>query len=299
MIPDLFLTNDVERGCGGSRDEGDAYMCTGTSSDGMPPEHFLLDPVKSVLGWQRGVYLIPENPNEPTGLHHALVFLGMSGKDSDDTGYPSPWSFLKETIHGVSRKIPKPLLRSEKAKYLVQYRSRMFFVHSKAIPTFDYKLVPPGVQGVDRPLTFCKHRDDWVENREQWELTLSDGIAGFHPWHPEGECKSKGDKTLLRDLYTWDRCSAALRDLSWFLHKDAEPVTTTNNMFRVEMPAFKFSGYIPTWPEGLPEGIEQDLWLPGIFMSTPITHFEIPHSDPDHVAEEIEELGFDVAITEW
>lgn len=128
---------------------------------------------------------------------------------------------------------------------------------------------------------------------------LTDGIAGFHPWPPSGTCKFQEEKHDLFDLYVWDRCSVALRDLSWFLHKDAEPVTTTQNMFRVKMPAFQFSGYIPLWPEEIPKEIERDAWLPGIFMSTPITHFEIPYSDPDHVAEEIEELGFDVAVTEW
>jgi hypothetical protein len=122
------------RGCG-ERKKGGIYFCCGVSSgNGLPIEKFILDPaIKWPLKFQRGIKAIKREYDNPNSIVDLIVFVGKQF-------YKSPWDFIEETRRfGASRRISSEVAASI-LKQLTPYKSRMVFVHSKAIPDFDYEL---------------------------------------------------------------------------------------------------------------------------------------------------------------
>lgn len=116
----------MKRACGDSRIENGLYMCVDVSPYGKDISYFLLDPTK------------------PCDLRPFRTPIIVEGKEHNDIAvyvgkqfYPFVPDFVEESrVMGLSRRIPKnfPFER------LTPYKSRMFFVHERAIPMFDYHI---------------------------------------------------------------------------------------------------------------------------------------------------------------
>ncbi len=114
----------MKRACGDKRVENGLYMCVNVSSYGKPIEYFLLDPTKSCDLKPFRTPIIVE------GKEHNDIAIYVGKKF-----YPFVPDFVEESrVMGISRRIPKnfPFER------LTPYKSRIFFVHERAIPLFDY-----------------------------------------------------------------------------------------------------------------------------------------------------------------
>jgi len=242
------------RGCG-DRTEGMPYACCGTSADGMPIEHFVIDPAIPWPGqFQRGTKILPRNPNNPQSVNDLVIFVG-------EKYYQSAWDFVEETRRfGASRKM-SPSLPFEK---LTPGKSRMVFVHSKAIPKFTFTLQR------EAPLHGCKLKD-----APGWE-----GLeAGEHP------CVEKRHT-----------CVFALNDLSELLHPEANPDSWHEYGFRIVMPSFSYVGIYPGGPHTPPSSNE---WQIGIFLALPLTHIEFKNKAHKEAKERAEKAGFETAVLEW
>lgn len=110
----------VTRGCG-SRKAGGIYACCGLSSDGLPIEHFLIDPVRALaVGCFRAPILL-DDP-DCAEVKHLAIWVGAEF-------YASPWDFIEETRRlGASRRIPGEFDFSQ----LTPGLSRMVLVHPRA-----------------------------------------------------------------------------------------------------------------------------------------------------------------------
>ncbi|MFA5376733.1 MAG: hypothetical protein WC455_13375 [Dehalococcoidia bacterium] len=105
------------RGCG-TRKPGGLYLCCGTSPDGQPVEHFLIDPAVPLdVEPFRTPRLFEKN-----GLNHALVYIG-------EEFYSSVPKFIDETrMMGVSRRIPANFPIDK-----LREGSTMMMVHRRAV----------------------------------------------------------------------------------------------------------------------------------------------------------------------
>lgn len=120
----------VERGCG-EREEGGIYLCCGLSKDGKPIEDFIIDPV---IPWNSEPFRSPQlifsypDSGERKGFYDVLVYVGSKY-------YPYISDFVEECReYGGSRRIPENFPINK----LTPFKSRMIFVHKRAIPKFDY-----------------------------------------------------------------------------------------------------------------------------------------------------------------
>lgn len=85
-----------ERGCG-TRKAGGLYLCSGMSPDGMPVEHFLIDPVVPL---DTKPFRAPQIV-EKDGVNRVLVWIGKEF-------YASVPAYIEEARHmGISRRIPR------------------------------------------------------------------------------------------------------------------------------------------------------------------------------------------------
>lgn len=250
------------RGCG-DRKEGAGYVCCGVGAEGMPIEYFVVDPAIPWPGeFQRGVKILPRSPKEPDGLQDLAIFVGK--KD-----YPSAWDFVEEARRfGASRKISENLPLEKLTPGLDG--SRMVFIHSRAIPGFDYVL--------DRkktPLRGCVEFQFYVDHKDLWVDT---GKSGIH--------------------VDEQKCTFALRDLA-FLLSAIETYRTedffTPDFYRVVMPSFSYQAKYPTEPETyLPKN-----WKIGIFLALPLTHIEFCRKPNPKVVEKAAKAGFETVTLEW
>jgi hypothetical protein len=110
-----------QRGCG-ARKAGGVYLCTETSSNGVPVEHFVFDPPRPFEYEPfRAPILFPDPHVE--GLNHVLIWIG-------EEFYPSPLDFIEELKQcGVSRRIPNEFQYDK----LTPGSSKMMFVHPRAV----------------------------------------------------------------------------------------------------------------------------------------------------------------------
>lgn len=113
----------MKRACG-SRVENGLYLCIDMSPYGKDISYFLLDPTKpcSLKPFRTPIIIEGKKHND------IAVYVGKEY-------YPFVPDFIEEgRVMGLSRRIPKnfPFER------LTPYKSRMFFVHERAIPKFDY-----------------------------------------------------------------------------------------------------------------------------------------------------------------
>jgi len=281
----MYLTTEppAGRGCGKKRDEGGLYASCGVGEEGMPIEHFLFDPVRP-RSWQRGYEILADS----YGTHHLIIYIGQSGKEADDSGYPSAWDYIEETrLYGASRKLPRTILNNPDFVKLENGKSQMILVHAKAIPLFDYEL-----NREERPLYGCKLFQDFVDNPERWQSLKN--IAGYHPV----KCKF-WQAVEYHELQ--ERCTLALRDLAYFSRDWTntddiiEPVERDWQRFTAKGPSYEFTGNVPKLPEYTGEKLS---WASGAFMSLPF-HFEIPHSDKNNIASKVAQTGIAVEVVDW
>lgn len=127
----MFTTTEPPdgRGCG-ERDGGVPYACCGFSEDGTPIEFYVVDPAIPWPGeFQRGVKILPRNPQDVDSINDLVIFISKND-------YPSPWDFVEETRRfGASRKLSHNLPFDK----LMPGKSRMVFIHSRAIPSYQAK----------------------------------------------------------------------------------------------------------------------------------------------------------------
>lgn len=241
------------RGCG-ERSEGMPYVCCGLSPFGKPIESFVVDPAIPWPGkFQRGTKILPRNSKDPNSINDLVIFVG-------EQFYQSAWDFVEEVRRfGASRKV-SPTLPFEK---LSPGKSRMVFVHSKAIPNFIFTLQS------EAPLPDCK-----LKNAPGW---AEGDYAGMHPF-----------------VETETPCTFALRDLTSII-KYVIP-TGTDYGFRVEMPSFCYEGQYLGYPHDHSEVTIN--WRIGVFLALPLTHIEYkkrPHKEADARAKK---AGFDTVVME-
>ena len=204
--------NPINGRCCGTRQEGAVYACCGVSPWGRPIEAYIVDPARLWLpGFQRGVKIVSRYPKED--VNDLYIFVGKSF-------YPSPWDFVEETRgYGVSRKVIPTLPFDQ----LTPGKSEMVFVHSRAIPTFDYTC------DREAPLSHC---------HQIGEAGWDNVDAGWHP--------------------NTSPCTFALRDLTYTIASKMVRIREDEETFDVELPAFTYRGRIPrkvaddqTWEVGV------------------------------------------------
>lgn len=266
----MFTTTEPPdgRGCG-ERDGGIPYACCGFSEDGTPIEFYVVDPAIPWPGeFQRGVKILPRNPKDPESINDLVIFVGKKF-------YESPWDFVEEARRfGASRKLPHNLPFDQ----LSPDESRMIFVHSRAIPDFDYECYR------ERPYYGC---------------------SCF--WTAQGEAQGEGKY----DKATWEEavpgwhyhqlqqpCTHALRDLAFLVHGDIEPDptnVTSNVIYQVNMPSFSYQAKYPVSPNY--RAIKGD-WGVGIFMALPLTHIEYCRQADEGSQPKAEAAGFKTVVME-
>lgn len=113
----------MTRGCG-SRTENSLYICVPISPFGRPVEYFLLDPPKLTNLKPFRTPIIIEHKDKK--VKDVAIWVG-------EQFYPFVPDFIEETREmGISRRIP----RNFPIEKLTPHKSRMFFIHSRAIPAF-------------------------------------------------------------------------------------------------------------------------------------------------------------------
>lgn len=253
----MITTKEVPNGRGcGKRSTESPYICCGLAVNGAPIEDFIIDPAIPWPGeFQRGVKILPRNSKDFNSVNDLVIFVGRGF-------YPSPWDFVEEVKRfGVSRKVPKNLPFEQ----LTPGESRMIFVHSKVIPTFDYEA------NRDRPYYGCRHFfTDGNYDKEKWEKSVS----GWHS--PEKPC------------------THALRDLAFFSHGDISP-TDSKCTYLVNMPSFTYEAKYPTRPYSKYD----TTWNVGIFMALPITHIEYCQKADVKSRENATTAGFETVVLEY
>jgi len=115
----------MTRGCG-NRSENSLYLCVPTSPFGKEIEYFLLDPVMvcNLKAFRTPIII----EHKDSKIKDVAIWIG-------EQYYPFVSDFIEESREmGVSRRIP----RNFPIEKLTPHKSRMFFIHSRAIPDFEY-----------------------------------------------------------------------------------------------------------------------------------------------------------------
>lgn len=117
----------VKRACGANRVDGGLYLAIPTSPFGKDISYFLIDPCKIVNLKPFRTPIIVER-KDGSKISDIIVYIGKQF-------YPFVSDFLEESrLYGISRRIPK----SFPFERLTPFESRMFFIHERAIPLFEY-----------------------------------------------------------------------------------------------------------------------------------------------------------------
>lgn len=130
------------RGCG-KRVKGGLYVCTSLSPNGLPLEHFIIDPPVEYNGENLRSPIIFERE----GINHIMMWVGKEN-------YPYASDFIEEVRRfGCSKRIPSDFPIEK-----LQPGSLMFLVHPRAIITNWESLPAP---------TYCpKDREDHLSKSE-------------------------------------------------------------------------------------------------------------------------------------
>ena len=125
----MIIPCSGQRGCG-TREEGGLYMCVGVSPTGTPIEEFILDPAREF----RGKHFLSPILYERNGIYDILIWVGAEF-------YPFVPDFIEEAQWmGISRKIRTNFPIDK----LTPGESRMILIHKRAIPKFEYEVLPTG-----------------------------------------------------------------------------------------------------------------------------------------------------------
>lgn len=123
----------VKRGCG-TRKKGGVYWEVGMGPDGMPLEHFLIDPPTPLPEEYQGMSRqgVTTYTDPKTGVTHVLDWVG-------EEHYPNVMDFTEEVRRfGLSRRIPKNFDFS-----LITEKSRILLIHRRAIIRNCYEYPAP------------------------------------------------------------------------------------------------------------------------------------------------------------
>jgi len=158
------------RNCGTSRTQNGLYICIETSEFGRPVEYFLLDStIPTDLKPFRTPIIIERK--DGSKINDIVVYIGKQF-------YPFVSDYIEECrLLGISRRIP----RDFPIEKLTPNESRMFLVHERAIPLFDYavqKDCPRKMKHSKKPGSTCVF-DLWslsaLENfGDKHKVTLTD-----------------------------------------------------------------------------------------------------------------------------
>jgi hypothetical protein len=124
----VAVTSGAQRGCG-YREPGGAYLAVPLVADGVPVEHFLIDPPAVVDGDALGLSAVGVTLVERDGVTHIMDIVGREH-------YPTVADFIEEVRRlGVSRRVSSTLEFSR-----VTSESRLLLLHPHAdianAPTF-------------------------------------------------------------------------------------------------------------------------------------------------------------------
>jgi hypothetical protein len=115
----------MTRSCG-NRISGGLYLSVPTSPFGMPVEYFLIDPTKITNLKPFRTPIIIEHKDKK--VNDIAIWVG-------EQFYPFVSDFIEEAREqGISRRIP----RNFPIEKLTPHKSKMFFIHSRAVPNFEY-----------------------------------------------------------------------------------------------------------------------------------------------------------------
>jgi hypothetical protein len=263
----MILTAPCKRGCGSKRKEGGIYLCTGMSQYGSPIEDFIHDPVKPYL---EKYHRSPEVIKEENGYYNVKMWVGSNY-------YKSPWFFVEETRRfGLSRHVSKNIPLEK----LTPFMSMIDLIFPFAVPTFDYDCYGEGWYwdnckvnthwSIDQP---GKHRENKFVNEE---------LKGY-----------------------WKFCTFAHKDLSlYFANENQFSANAEGTEFTIHFPnkydeEFTYDGVTPDVEcENI---LNKKNWLPGIVLSLPLTHIEIPHSVKKEDESRIDEVAkyIPIVVTEY
>ena len=249
------------RGCG-SRKSGKLYLCTGLSPSGVEIDTLVIDPAIPFEGEFKRGYSLVEDKN---GIYHVFIFVGKSF-------YPSPWHFVEEVRRGgVSRNVGNNFPIDK----LTPGASRMLFVHSKAIPLFDYETAT-------KWYPYCRHQPE--QDRPGWHNLLN--ITSPSPYGSP--------------------CAHALRDLStleevphkWEDDQIGQPIKVTRPSIAYTLnPPVKVSGTsFYDLNSAMVRGLE---WGVGIFLATLVTHVEAKDYLPQGPSERVYKAGFNLEVLSY
>ena len=116
------MITKITRGCG-TREPGGLYACCGTSPYGKPIEEFLIDPPMPFKGKPFRAPVTKEKDD----VKHLIIWVG-------EQFYPYCPDFIEETRrYGASRRIP--FTKDFDFEGFVPFKSRMYFIHPRAIIT--------------------------------------------------------------------------------------------------------------------------------------------------------------------
>lgn len=168
----MMTTIATERGCG-QRTKGGLYICVGLSRNGLPIEHFIVDPP---IPWGEGHFqgARMRERKDNAGIWDILMWVGAEN-------YVTAPDFVEEArLFGVSKRVPGNLDFS----MLTPYTSRIILVHPKVMTDAPYnlqKLRSGCVPRIDRinkePRRNCDHKTMREEGDPQCTFALWDMSA--------------------------------------------------------------------------------------------------------------------------
>jgi hypothetical protein len=116
----MSTTPQVQRGCG-VRKAGGAYLESRLVEDGLPIEHFLVDPPMPVDLAAMGITSVGVHPIRRDDVVHVADWIGSQH-------YVNPADLIEECrLHGLSRRVPKTFDFA-----LLSTRSRHLAIHERA-----------------------------------------------------------------------------------------------------------------------------------------------------------------------
>jgi hypothetical protein len=250
-------------------------------------ESFLLDPV---IGWPHEVSRSPVLVERGDGSGIKDLVITVGAEFNDNWAYPATWDFCSEAdLYGASKAISPltpfeeltPRRYDEKQGKMVG--SRMLMLHKWALPQTAAEV------NRNAPLAHCKVKAPG----SVWECVT----PGYHPAGIGADRPGMPDPT---------RCTLALRDLAYYVHKlnrtgmmttYLEDADLNEGTFRVDLPSVSYGGVIPVDPA--PNYVKEFEWSPAIFMALPISGFEFCKKPDQEQKDRLEGLGFQVAVLDY
>lgn len=199
-------------------------------------------------------------PRGDTGIYDLYIFVGKEF-------YPSLWDFIVEGRNfGVSRHI----INTTPFHLLTPGKSFMRFIHANAIPDFKANLSDtyPNIN-----FQSCKHKYNFVMPEDNYELLA----PAYH---------------LNDNPQTF--CTYAMRELGGLMFHPERDVNKETEIFTVNLPCGQYYN-------GYETGVDytEKKMKPGIFLSLPITHFEVKNKIDPKVVEKVNKAGYELEVMEY